>query len=398
LRYSASFADFSSGRYNTFAIAKSYPLICLIKLASIINGDNAAKENCMLISKMPGYSKPTIALYPFMWHQVVGVWLMWALKLQDDGSLKWMKHYIDHGNGQAYSDRYTNFDEATAAAKEFNEYIRERVYALVISEERKISICLKAEKSVTAEARLAKEEQLMLNESIKRTVGFSRPVKESLLLPEGNENYRDDLYQCLIESPKIEFARLANHRVTLRRNGELDWSTIFYTNEKTSLLCFRERIASGFDLSGKAHWGETKAKIRSLLLPRANQLLQLASMQRMLDEALIKGQHVIVVGSFVFWYEQGKHVGWTVKSIGSVSSSNESDAVWKEGKIFSKNHGRIVVLPYIKENGDLVQGHTKNSAKDGKAKPRHPSYYLELPFEVLDGDLMIGLFGELPYE
>lgn len=323
---------------------------------------------------------------------------MWAYKFQPDGTLKWMKHFVDKGNGFANTDPYRNFNEANAAAKEFNKSIRDRVNALDISEEQKISISLKADKAVTAEERLANEEQLMLNESIKRNIDFPRPTKERLLLPKDSENYRDDLFQCLTESPKIKFARLANHRITLRRNGDLDWSTVIYTNAKTGQLCFRERIASGFDLSGATHWGETKAQIRALLLPRANQLLQLASVQKMLDEALAKGQHVIVVGSFVFWYEQGKDVGWTVKSISGASSSKDGDTIWKEGKIVSKNHGRIVVLPYIKESGECVQGHTKNSSKDGKAKPRHSEYYLELPFEVLDSDLMIGLFGELPYE
>jgi hypothetical protein len=45
-----------------------------------------------------------------------------------------------------------------------------------------------------------------------------------------------------------------------------------------------------------------------------------------------------------------------------------------------------------------VQGHTKNAPHDGKSISRAPSDDLELPFEVLDGDLMIGLFGERHYE
>lgn len=48
--------------------------------------------------------------------------------------------------------------------------------------------------------------------------------------------------------------------------------------------------------------------------------------------------------------------------------------------------------------GEKVQGHTKNAPQDGKALPRHPGQYVTLPFEILDGDLMIGLFGELHYE
>lgn len=72
--------------------------------------------------------------------------------------------------------------------------------------------------------------------------------------------------------------------------------------------------------------------------------------------------------------------------------------MWKEGTIRSTNHGRLVILPYIKESGEQVRGHTRNGPNDGRAKPRHPDHYVDIPFAQLDGDLMIGLFGELPYE
>ena len=62
------------------------------------------------------------------------------------------------------------------------------------------------------------------------------------------------------------------------------------------------------------------------------------------------------------------------------------------------SHGRLVILPFIKDNGERVKGHTKNGPKDGRAKPRYPSQYVEIPFKRLDGDLMIGLLGELLYE
>jgi hypothetical protein len=352
----------------------------------------------MLITKMPGYSFPTVAIYPFAWYENGGMWIMWAFKVKPDGTLKWMRHYVDRGTGNAHSDGYSTFKEANEVAKEFNKNIRERVNVLEFDDELKLSISLKAEKDVMAEERLAQEEQLMLGEAIKRSADFPKPNIESLILPKDGEKYRDDLFKCLSESPRIQFVQLTNHRVSLKRNGEFDWSAVINTNSKTGMYSFRERIASGFGMSGVDHWGETKAKIRDMLLPRANKLLQIASVQRMLDEALARGQHVIVIGSFVFWYEHGKEVGWTVKSLGNDSVTKEGETLWKEGKIVSKNHGRIVVLPYIKENGELVQGHTKNSPKDGKALPRHPDYFLELPFEVLDGDLMIGLFGELPYE
>jgi hypothetical protein len=104
------------------------------------------------------------------------------------------------------------------------------------------------------------------------------------------------------------------------------------------------------------------------------------------------------MGSFVFWYESFNNVGWLVKERAADGAGGDAGAVWREGKIVSRNHGRIVVLPYTKENGENVNGHTKNSAHDGKAKPRHPDDVVEIPFEELKGDLMIGLFGELQYE
>ncbi|WP_224794385.1 hypothetical protein [Pseudomonas fluorescens] len=56
-------------------------------------------------------------------------------------------------------------------------------------------------------------------------------------------------------------------------------------------------------------------------------------------------------------------------------------------------------IPHLHQgNGELVQGQTKNAPHDGNALPRHPDQYVTLPFEVLDGDPVIGLFGQLHYE
>ena len=64
--------------------------------------------------------------------------------------------------------------------------------------------------------------------------------------------------------------------------------------------CARAEIANGFGFSHEEHWGRCKAAIRKILLPRANQLLQLAGVQRMLAEALMRGEKVLVCGSYVF--------------------------------------------------------------------------------------------------
>lgn len=45
-----------------------------------------------------------------------------------------------------------------------------------------------------------------------------------------------------------------------------------------------------------------------------------------------------------------------------------------------------------------MRGHTKSGPNDGRALPRHPDLYVDIRFSLYDGDLMIGLLRELPYE
>jgi hypothetical protein len=274
------------------------------------------------------------------------------------------------------------------------------VSSIIQSEETRLSLLLKAEKEITRQRRLTNEEQLMLTESLRRNRVFRPPDKDILILPKWSDEdeLRDELHQLLCEAPKLSIAQLTTRRITLLRKGEYDWSRVVATNKTTGRKYFRDRIASGYNLSKNDHWGKTKAMIRSILLPRANELLQLASVKRILAEALAQGLRIVVLGGFVFWYEDNGTVGWSVKSVAGDSSEDKGETLWIEGTILSKNHGRIVVLPYIKENGERVQGHTKNAAHDGKALPRHRDDYLELPFKMLEGDLMLGLFGELHYD
>jgi hypothetical protein len=117
----------------------------------------------------------------------------------------------------------------------------------------------------------------------------------------------------------------------------------------------------------------------------------------LLAESLARGERVLVSNGIVFWYEDDGGIGWQVKATSSTRES-EGATLWKEGTIRSTNHGRLVILPYIKEDGEHVRGHTKNGPNDGPSEPRHPDHYVDIPFSQFDGDLMIGLFGELSYE
>lgn len=149
-------------------------------------------------------------------------------------------------------------------------------------------------------------------------------------------------------------------------------------------------------IEGNPDCGGTKS-LGQLHEPNEAQRQRLLN-QKLLIEAKARGQRVVFVAGFVFWYEETGAPGGTVKTVSVDSASKSGETLWHEGTIISKNHSRIVVLPYIKENGQKVQSHTKNSSHEKKALPRHPDEYVEVPFEVLRGDRMIELFGGLPYE
>lgn len=346
-------------------------------------------------SQLPGYGLPTLAVFPEPWFEKGFGYLMYECRLEQDESLRWYKRYLKEGE-HFKADFYSTLDEALKAAEDSNRLLSREVEALSISSSSKSSITLKVEKAVTVKKRRLLEEHLMLSEAIKRNIENNIVEPESVVVLDDNENLRLALVKVLKETPYIQLVRLTKYGITLLKDNG-NWVHAKHT-KKTAIYCYREIIARGFGYSGCAHWGKTKASIRSILLPRANKLLQLASVKRILDEAKLRGLKVVVLGGFVFWFESKNNVGWSVKELSESSSSDTSRTLWLEGTILSKNHGRIVVLPYIKEDGSHVLGHTKNSPHDGRALPRHKDEYVELPFEMLKDDLMFSLFGELKYE
>ncbi|CAD5627115.1 TPA: hypothetical protein QIC17_004398 [Escherichia coli] len=352
----------------------------------------------MRMNRLPGYGLPELAFWPQPKYER-NKWSMFCLKLRNDGTLAWYRRYVDRGMpNHAVDDDYDNYPEARKAALELNKNVSFDIEKLPLSMFQKKSLRLKVDKALKAKSRLMDEEYIMLNEAIKAHANDPRVTLNELIINPDYETLRQPLFDVLSEMPYLHFVFLPKFQVSLQLVAPNTWECSYNNKAKTAKLCYQERIARGFGLSGAAHWGKTKATIRSMLLPRANRLLQLASVKRMLDEALRNGQKVLVVGNFVFWFEDKNQVGWSVKVASESETTSRGNTLWKEGTIISKNHGRIVVLPYTKENGKHVKGYTKNAPNDGNAIPRHKDEYVELPFEILDGDLMFSLFGELNYE
>lgn len=341
---------------------------------------------------------PILGCWPQQWIKDDSVWHMFELQLKPDGNIAWYLRRDDVARGGYGSITYQDYDAAVSEAKSTNNLLKHALKDLALPFEQTESIRLKVQKALTAEERLMTEERLMLMEAIKRHAADPRPRLEDLTVLNGSDALQAELHKCLLQYPYLQLVFLARYGVRLECEGNLTWRAIGDNSQKVGLHAYREKIARGFEMSGTDHWGQTKAAIRDALLPRANKLLHLASVKLLLADALRRGQRVLILGDFVFWYENSNVPQWVVKQVGASGKSEAGEATWLEGTILSKNHGRIVVLPYIKENGERVQGHTKNAPHDGKALPRHRSDYVELPFEVLNGDLMYSLFGELKYE
>lgn len=352
----------------------------------------------MRLDQMPYHSMPTLAVLPFRQFGIGWSWQLRALKLFPDSLLAWKRYFYDNGQGHARGSSFSTFAEAMIAADAFNQTTAERIGTAVLDPVLQASVTLKVDKALTAARRIQDEEELMEREAIKRNAHLPRPAIRDLNLPSKMDSLREPLHEQLVRAPYLQVVAIPRFNACLRRTDDMEWEEIGALTPKRSQICLREFTAKGFGLSAADHWGRTKAQIRALLLPRANQLLQLASVKQMLAEARMRGQRVLVCGGFVFWFEDDGQPRWVIKNTGGESNSEEGTTLWHEGTILSKNHGRIVVLPYIKENGERVQGHTKNAPHDGKALPRHRDQYVTLPFEILEGDLMIGLFGELHYE
>lgn len=352
----------------------------------------------MRLNCLPGYGLPDLAFWPQPWCET-NRWQMYSLKLRTDGTLHWFKHHLERGiPAHAYAHTYENYEDARKSAIEMNKNIDIDIDKLTLSLPEKESLRLKVDKALTAKIRLMDEEQMMLNEATKKHTNDPRIFPEELILKPELESLREPLLDALNERPYLRFIFLPRNQICLQLVENNTWDRSNLIGSRAAKICYQERIARGFGLSGGAHWGKTKSAIRSMLLPRANQLLQLASVKRMLDEAIRNGKRVLVFSNYVFWYEDKNQVGWSVKEVSESEGTSRGNTIWTKGTIISKNHGRIVVLPYTKENGEHVKGYTKNAPNDGKALPRHKDEYVELPFEILDGDLMFSLFGELKYE
>ncbi|MHA2875347.1 hypothetical protein ACXZ7R_03225 [Vibrio campbellii] len=315
-----------------------------------------------------------------------------GLYLNKNRELKWYNYLVNNRHVQ-----FDSLEDALKYTESLNNNLQESINSLHLNPDEKSSLRLKVSKSITCKNRLIREEMLMYNAAISRHSQTDRPAFDTIEV--SLEKLKQPLFDQLEITPYISIFACPRYGVLLLQNLEnkSDWRQQTNLTKKRLEQFYRARICEGFELSVEEHWGKTKAEIRRQLLPRANQLLHLASVKRLLAEALRNGHKVLVWGSYVFWYEES-NLKWEVKLTKDTYDTSSSKTLWNEGTILSKNHGRLIILPYIKNDGKRISGHTKNAPNDFPALPRHKDEYVELPFCKLEGDLMYELMGEIHYE
>lgn len=347
------------------------------------------------------FSDNILAVWPY-YKPLHERWFMEELVENGELNPSWRDRLIPGQNNSVRSDNYPDRLSAICAAESMNLTLKHLLADRNLNPVIKRSLELKIEKALQSKKRLADEEQLMLSEAIRRHEHYERQSPNELKLATESEIYREDIAVQLAIMPYLMVVIVKkpeqySYKMLLTKEPDGSWSKPFYASARGAKIAERAKIANGFNMDGSMHWGKVKAEVRRILLPRANQLLQLASVQRLLAEAYARGERVLISNGIVFWYEDGGEIGWEIKETSS-NREAENSTIWKEGTILSTNHGRLVILPYIKDDGEKVRGYTKNAPNDGRALPRHPDHYVSIPFTMYDGDLMIGLLGELPYE
>ena len=315
-----------------------------------------------------------------------------GLYINKHHKLKWY-NYIDDGRLVIFD----SLEEALKYTESLNDNLGESVSSLYLNPDEELSLQLKVLKLITCKNRLINEEVLMYHVAIARHSLTHRPDFDKIETT--YESIKEPLFEQLKLTPYISIFACPRYKILLHRghDNKSDWRKKSNLTKKGLESFYRARICEGFELSIDNHWGDTKGEIRRLLLPRANQLLHLASVKSLLADALKKGQKVLVCGGYVFWYEES-NLKWEIKFIKDIYDNSSSKTLWKEGSILSKNHGRLIILPYIKKDGKKISGHTKNAPNDSPAFPRKKDEYVDLSFNILKGDLMYELIGEINYE
>ncbi len=325
------------------------------------------------------------------------VWHILVLDAIPGQTPRWRRHNASDIPAPS-ARRFLRESDARAEVDQLNTAFDGALFVLP-DPARRMSLQLRSHKARQCHERLGEEEQTMLTFAMARGRKLMGERVPPVSLYPGCEGHQQEVERILQEYPYVRSMLVSgiHRKQLLKKLPDGSWVRIHLPTAQQIRGSHRAKIANGFGLDELAHFGKTKATIRRMLAPESAAMLTQPGIQKVLADALLRRKRALVWGEFVFWYESDG-TGWQVKERSGSPGCEDTEAVWHEGQIHSANFGRIVVLPYIKDNGERVRGHTKNGPHDGKSRVRQPGEELLIDFEQLDGDLMRSLAGQMLYE
>lgn len=287
------------------------------------------------------------------------------------GGHAWRRRQGVGAGGRPFTVKFATFAEAEVAAAASGRSSLQRR-----------SRELQAAKAQAREERRKREDALLLERARERGLADhpAPPPTESIEVA-GPAAAADAIHASLAKSPWLRHVLIdKGSDVSLWISGDgLSWAAWgpFEKWERKRQIAARALVCDAFGEDPMEHWGRLRAKLLKAIRPAELDVLHRPGTAERLDAARRSGARLVVLGEQGFLWSDER--GWEAREC---DRGGRGSRLWREGRIVSSNHGRIIVLPIVKADGTTVEGHTRNAPYQGRAAPREVP--VEIPFAVYD--------------
>lgn len=254
---------------------------------------------------------------------------------------------------------------------------------------------LEARKEKERAERLDREYEFIVRKAQEKASadGLAVPSRETMVMEdmEGDEAARllDLIAASLATHPYLRHVvtePTTNARLWVSPDGLAwkEWGDRYEKWERKRQIAKRAMATDAFGEDPADHWGVVKSRLLRRLKPEMLGILHRRDVQERLDRARAEGISFVVFGDWGFLWNSERD-RWEQREFERPETDGGKglgSRLWREGRIVSNNHGRIIVLPFTKADGINVDGYTRNGPHQGRAEPRAEP--LEIPFAVYD--------------
>ncbi|MBN1203843.1 MAG: hypothetical protein JXB05_02830 [Myxococcaceae bacterium] len=282
------------------------------------------------------------------------------------------------------------FKEGRRSVTELVVWWRER---LEMQEARRVSSELKERKAKERSERRAREDAFLQAKAAEKASALVPPVREALLLVgrAASKSVLERIAVALCGKPYLRHVLMVESgdpRLYVSKDGLVwkEWGR-GETYERKRRIAARAVIADAFGMDPKDNWLKVRGALLKMLKPSNLDMLHRKDVQDALEEARAAGRTLVVIRQLAFLWDEDAGE-WYLREVERRDSATASGCtLWAEGPIESTNYGRIIVLPYVKEDGTQVVGHTRNAPHEGGAEPRtEPKVILFAVYDELGRD------------